>query len=381
MELSRQRSSTELADPTGLRSQPWDSVLSVFQHMTDGILILDELKKITGMNRAAEEILGWKEEELRHKEFFCQICEGLLSQEQEGPRLSCHQCNLLTENAPYLEMTLKRKDGSSVSITATSTQLPPIDQSPARTIVTIRDISEHKQELNKKWTHLLSQKMMRTLEEERKRVSKDLHDGIGQSIFGIQMGLTRLKERLDDKELAHACDNLLQMTAQTLEEVRNISAELRPSILDDLGLVPAIRSYIKRVQPTVHLRIQFTYNCNIRFNPDAETALYRIFQEALTNAIKYSEADSFTVDLSVSVNEEDRCRIDFVLQDNGKGFLPNEIGGNGRGLGLFGMRERVAQLGGLIRIDSAPGEGTAIQVKLQGGGKAHEYARTHPRGR
>src|SRR5690606_35680060 len=141
--------------------------------------------------------------------------------------------------------------------------------------------------------------------------------------------------------------NLYDMTTQTLEDVRHICTELRPSILDDLGLVPAIRSYVKRMQSSVPFEVTFKYNANVRLDPHIETALFRIFQEGLSNAVKYSEAEQFTVDLSGGENG-----VTLTIEDDGKGFLPEEIGENGCGLGLLGMKERVAQLNGCIEIDS-----------------------------
>ena len=143
----------------------------------------------------------------------------------------------------------------------------------------IRDISKQKRRAQEHLSQRLSNKLMQALEDERKRISKELHDGIGQSLFGIQMTLILLKDRFEQLGLEEYYRNLYDMTTQTLEDVRHICTELRPSILDDLGLVPAIRSYVKRMQSSVPFEVTFKYNANVRLDPHIETALFRIFQE------------------------------------------------------------------------------------------------------
>lgn len=347
-------------------SNPWSPLLNVFAYMTDGILIMNHFRQIVGINRAAEEMLGWTNEDLLNSVAFCQLCDGVVSN-REDTLATCLNCQVFTENSPYVELVLKAKDGREVTVTASSTIMAATADVPACTIVAIRDISAQKRQAKARMSRLLSNKMMQTLEEERKRVSKELHDGIGQNVFSMQMMLDLLLGQLDGHPSAEMCGNVRQMTAQVLEEVRNLSVELRPSILDDLGLIPAIRSTVKRMEAAAPFEMTFTYNRNRRLSAERELALYRIFQEALNNALKYSEAEHFQVD--VLFEEGDRAPVMLTVIDDGKGFLPDQLGESGRGLGLFSMRERVAQLNGKIHIDSRVGEGTHIRVWLPQGGE------------
>lgn len=299
---------------------------------------------------------------MKREVMFCQLCEGIVSDYNDENISTCASCHLFLENSPYVELKLRRKDGKRIAVTASSTLVPGSDGVPPCSILAIRDISEQKQQAQKRISRQLTNKMMQTLEEERKRVSQELHDGIGQSMFSIQLTLNMMRDQFRTSELAETYDNLSQMVSQVLDEVRHISTDLRPSILDDLGLVPAIRSYLKRIKTSVPFELHFTFNRHARLKPDAEIALYRIFQEALSNAIKYAEAENFTVDLFFGRGSHSKVRM--TLLDDGKGFLPGEIGDNGIGLGHFSMKERVASLHGTIRIDSMVGTGTRIEVTL-----------------
>lgn len=347
---------------------PWEELLLEFDSLTDGIILLNRFKQVVGLNRAAETLIGWTYEELQQSVVFCQLCDGVVSNYNDEGLSTCMNCRIFTENSPYLEMILRHKNGRNIAVTVSSTLLKGTEDRPECTVLVLRDISTQKQRAKENMSRRLSNKMIQTLEEERKRVSKELHDGIGQNLFGIQMTLDMLKDRFKQAEMEADYENLYEMTTQVLEEVRNISTELRPSILDDLGLVPAIRSYIKRVQSSVPFKIVFEYNGNVRLDHHSETALYRIFQEALSNAIKYSKAEHFNVDLYFQKGDDQKVVLTII--DDGKGFSAEEIGDNGTGLGLFGMKERVASLKGTIRIDSDLGVGTRIEVVLPQGGRS-----------
>lgn len=342
-------------------------MMDVFERMTDGILLLNSFKQVIAVNRAAEEMLGWSNADFQQGLLFCDVCEGVVSGYNDEGLTTCIDCHVLTENSPYVELNLRHKDGTRISVTASSSLITDGGDSSAWSILSIRDISRQKQKAKASMASQLSNKMMHTLEEERKRVSKELHDGVGQHIFSIQMTLHTLRSHFKRGNLIEPYENLCQLTSQALEEVRNISTELRPSILDDLGLVPALRSYVKRVQSSMPFSMNIIYNRNARLHSYAETALYRIFQEALSNTLKYAEAEYFNVDLYFGQGAHPE--VVMTVTDDGRGFLPDEIGEMGAGLGLFSMKERVSSLNGKIHIDSKVGEGTCIQVRLpQGAG-------------
>ncbi|WP_223820910.1 PAS domain S-box protein [Bacillus sp. S3] len=200
------------------------------------------------------------------------------------------------------------------------------------------------------------QKMMTTIidvqEEERKRLSRNLHDGIGQNLYSHLITINRLHSQMD-----HPLLDQMQMEAtQLIEEIREISWELRPSVLDDLGLVPAIRSYLSRYSDHYHIDVYFDCVLNRRLDISIELTIYRIIQEALTNIRKYAEVS----DATVIIRElDDVVRV--MIEDKGKGFNMDE---RSSGVGLFSMDERARSVGGELTINAVPGKGTKIILEV-----------------
>jgi PAS domain S-box-containing protein len=200
------------------------------------------------------------------------------------------------------------------------------------------------------------QNMMTTIinvqEEERKRLSRNLHDGIGQNLYSHLITINRLLAEMD-----HPLLSQMQTEAtQLIEEIREISWELRPSVLDDLGLVPAIRSFLSRYSDHYSIDVYFECVLNRRLNISIELTIYRIIQEALTNIRKYAEVTEATV----TVRElDDIVRV--MVEDKGKGF---EIKNQSVGVGLFSMDERARSVGGELFISSSPGMGTKLILEV-----------------
>jgi len=195
--------------------------------------------------------------------------------------------------------------------------------------------------------------LMHVQEEERKRISRDLHDGIGQSLFSLKISIDRMVSEGAD---AAGLERLGQDVARLMEEVRGLAWELRPSVLDDLGIVPALRTYIENYERHYGIRVRFEHNLRRRPNLLAETAIFRVIQEALTNIGKYAGVSEAFVAL------RDRGdRLEAVIEDKGAGFLRSEAG---RGVGLFSMEERARAAQGQLEIKSAPGQGTVVTLRL-----------------
>ncbi|AZN38733.1 PAS domain-containing sensor histidine kinase [Paenibacillus albus] len=199
----------------------------------------------------------------------------------------------------------------------------------------------------------LKRMMMRVMqiqEEERKRFSLELHDGIGQSLFGLVIQLDRLigEGGSDQGELSAIRGTVTNI----VEEVRGLAWDLRPSVLDDLGVVPALRTYIDNFKRHYALRVGFDCKLRKRLDPRVETALYRIIQEALTNIGKYADASDAVVELW-----EEGEFVHARIADNGRGFI-REV--ERKGVGLFSMEERARGICGQLVIRSVPSEGTTI---------------------
>lgn len=200
------------------------------------------------------------------------------------------------------------------------------------------------------------QKMMTTIidvqEEERKRLSRNLHDGIGQNLYSHLITINRLLSEMD-----HPLLQQMQTEAtELIEEIREISWELRPSVLDDLGLVPAIRSFLSRYSDHYNIDVYLECVLNRRLDISIELTIYRIIQEALTNVRKYA----IVSEARVTVREmDDLVRV--MIEDKGQGF---DLQRQSLGVGLFSMDERARSVGGELSILASPGKGTKIILEV-----------------
>jgi len=163
-------------------------------------------------------------------------------------------------------------------------------------------------------------------------------------------------------ELRERLANINDLAHQTLNEVHNMAVRLRPSILDDLGLAAALRSYAKEFSENTGIPVDMQLLAlTERLSPELETVLYRVVQEALTNVARHSGATS----CRVTLRRKEQC-VQGMIEDNGKGFDPEQamMSKSGRGLGLHGMKERIELVGGNLEFESRPGEGTSIFIEV-----------------
>jgi len=191
-------------------------------------------------------------------------------------------------------------------------------------------------------------------ELERRRLARELHDETGQALTSILLGLKAIRAASGDEEAAQAEANVRDLVVQALHDVRNLAVELRPSALDDFGLVPAL----ERLCATFEERtgVPATLEAGLgggRLPPEVETVLYRFVQEGLTNVVKHARATG----VSIVLARRDHG-VSAVVEDDGAGFAASDV--REGALGLVGMRERLALLGGTLAVESTPGSGTAL---------------------
>ncbi|HWO97192.1 MAG TPA: PAS domain S-box protein [Bacillus sp. (in: firmicutes)] len=191
-------------------------------------------------------------------------------------------------------------------------------------------------------------KMIDVQEDERKRLSRNLHDGIGQNLYSHLITINRLQAEIQHPLL----EQMQQEATELIQEVREISWELRPSVLDDLGLIPAIRSFLMRFSEHYKIDIQFDCVLHQRLKSSTEVTIYRIIQEALTNIRKYAQVD----EAKITIRESDDV-VRVVIEDCGKGFKRDE---KTAGVGLFSMEERARSVGGTLIVESVPQKGTKV---------------------
>jgi two-component system sensor histidine kinase DegS len=206
--------------------------------------------------------------------------------------------------------------------------------------------------------------IIKAQEEERHRVARDIHDGPAQLLANIVMRAEFCLKLLDvDKtKVREELQALQHMVRQSLQDVRKIIFDLRPMVLDDLGLVPAIKRYIEDIQGQCALTVEMVVIGNPRrFSLTTEVAMFRIMQECLNNIRKHAQANLASVKLEFYNN-----KLNAVVKDNGVGFHPGDLmhGGEKECFGILGMRERAQILKGEINIVSAPGQGTSVNISV-----------------
>ncbi len=202
-------------------------------------------------------------------------------------------------------------------------------------------------------------------ETERRRISRELHDELGQALTGIKYNLEIIERDLPENlfGVKERLKEVEMLSAQILGQLRQLSHDLRPPMLDDLGLIPTLRWYVEQYGKRWKIEAHYeAVGFHEKLDPELETALYRLIQEALTNIAKHAQADDVNVDL----NRTDSA-ITVTITDNGRGFDPEEVlrmNIQKRGLGIRGMQERVSILGGTIDIRSRPAAGTQIAIEI-----------------
>lgn len=210
----------------------------------------------------------------------------------------------------------------------------------------------------------LSRRVITAQEDELKKISRELHDVIGQTLLGINLHLATLKKeaRCGSKSLVRNIGRTQRLVEKSADLVGNFARELRPTVLDDFGLIPALLASIETFSARTGLRVHLTASSEIeKLDAPRRTALFRVAQEAMVNVGRHAEATR--VDITIECTSKEAC---LTIADNGKSFdVEKALQGRGRkGLGLVGMRERVEMVGGRLHLESSPGEGTTIQAHV-----------------
>jgi signal transduction histidine kinase len=221
------------------------------------------------------------------------------------------------------------------------------------------DELKHKEEMREQ----LLAKVISAQEDERKRIARELHDETSQALTSLMVGLKFAEDSTDTVQIRGKTTELRALAAQILENVHDLATELRPSLLDDLGLVAAIQRYAREYSTKMNINVDSHVSGlnEQRLPPEVDIAVYRIIQEALTNIAKHAEASN----VSVILRYHDSSLV-AIVEDDGGGFNVDSVmaSPDEERLGLFGMYERVSLVGGKITIESQPGVGTTIYLDI-----------------
>jgi PAS domain S-box-containing protein len=376
------------------RSEEW--LRAIFEASRDGILVEDN-ELIVYVNRAYTLLFGYDEPE----ELVGRHLSVVLSSMDRERMLEFGRRRVRGESTPYVyEFKGRRKDGALIDVEA-SVSTSIIDGKPYITTA-IRDIAERKQAeeklrrsrdelelrveerthelaranevlqaeiVERKRTEEARRELIRRLvtaqEEERGRIARELHDQMGQHLTALMLGLASLKEACQDQPLAD--DRLRQLQRLTNElgqEVHHLAWELRPTALDDWGLQTALSNYVEEWSERYSIPVDF-HSIGLdqgRLTPEIEATIYRAAQEALTNILRHAEARRVSLIL-----ERRQDHVIAIFEDDGHGFDTEAVMDTTRTqrwLGLLGMKERVALVGGTLQVESTLGAGTTLFVRI-----------------
>ncbi len=255
-----------------------------------------------------------------------------------------------------LGKVMKRVQAGEHTLRAPLTGLDPEADQLAQTFNTMLEAIDNA-------TRLRANQIIHAQEQERKRIARELHDETSQVLTSLLISLAILEESATTQEARDRIADTRKLAHQTLRAIRNLSIDLRPSALDDLGLLPALRWYIKEYQQKCSIEVEFTATgFKERLPAEMETALYRIIQEALTNTARHAKAHKVFITM-----KEDGEAVYVTIADDGQGFDVDAVlktPYQERGLGLVGMYERAVLLNGELTIHSSAGRGTTVEVRI-----------------
>jgi signal transduction histidine kinase len=215
----------------------------------------------------------------------------------------------------------------------------------------------------------LSRRLLEVQESERRYIARELHDEVGQGLTAAKINLQAAGRQTQIADVKAYLEESIGIIDRTLQQVRNLSLALRPAMLDDLGLVSALRWYLERQARRSETKVTFTSDpIEPRLSQELETVLFRIVQEGITNVLRHARAEHATVELRLREKE-----LELTIRDDGLGFdleAARQRASNGESLGLLGMQERVELAGGHLTVQTAPMFGTQIKARfpsLEGG--------------
>jgi PAS domain S-box-containing protein len=334
---------------------------TLVEQAVDAIALYNDLGKILDVNTGAVDLLGYSKDELMEM-----YLPDILTKEEI--KMKPVRYDILEKgDSTIKERVMRKKDGTFVQTEVRSQQLPD-----GRFLSVIRDLSQRikaEKDLDESYKAIrkLTSHIQNVREEERTNIAREIHDELGQQLTVMKMDVSWINKKLvtDDEIIKEKVKGMLTMLDETVKSVRRISSELRPSLLDDLGLTAAMEWQLFEIKKRSGIKINFNAPEKEMKLPDLiKTGLFRIFQESLTNVIRHAGAKSVKVNL-----EQKDHQLTLSIEDDGKGFDKGKIADK-RTLGILGMKERTSMIGGTYEINSIPGKGTVVEVIIPMNGQS-----------
>jgi PAS domain S-box-containing protein len=339
---------------------------TIFETTGNATMIVEADTTISLVNTEFEKLSGYSKEEIKGRkswtEFFAR---------EDLARIETYHRLRRTDPAAaprHYECRIKNKAGQTRDVLATVAMLPGTSQS----VVSLMDITESKKarlalQASEKQLRSFSSRLQNAQEEERKRIARDIHDSIGQSLMVIKLNVEKTLKSIpsgqgDEEMAAEPLKSLISLIQSCVEETRRICSGLRPHMLDEIGVIATIAWFCRNFHVSFpDILIRRTVDVDEAQIPEhLKIVVFRILQEALNNIAKYSRAT--VVDIGL---EQKEGRLELYINDNGAGFDLDAVlhQNNGyRGLGLSGMRERTELSGGRLKLESTPEKGTSIRA-------------------
>nr|WP_274518886.1 ATP-binding protein [Tumebacillus flagellatus] len=328
----------------------------VFENLQDGILIMNQDREILVMNPSASRMTGWK---IGQRVPYCKFCQTRVCEEGEEP------CYLVAKReVPYFLSSMPTYEGTYIDVEMSTAIIYESEKEGQQEILLVlKDMTLKKKEEEARFTKLSLQKTLQAQESEHKRLAQELHDGIGQSLYSVSLGVQAIQKHLEqlDQEgtFKSYCAELSQVIDQAIQDIKIYTTQLRPTGLDQLGLVAAVTTMLQTLQSAnTDIAFEFKHDYNLPLSQMICLNVYRVIQEAVHNALKYAEAKCVCV--TIGQKTDDRL-LTLQIQDDGRGF---DLGKAREGLGLKHMEERVHQVQGQMRIQTQKGYGTEIFVEI-----------------
>lgn len=334
----------------------------MFEAAPDGIIVVDGGGRIVDLNPAAERMFGYRREELLGSEVET-LVPAASRPHHRGEREAYVEDPHPRPMGIGMELRGVRKDGSEFPVEISLS--PFSSEGKTRVISIVRDVTERKR------LREFGAGTVRAAEEERRRIARELHDDTAQRLAGLLVRLRLAREADDEGRREELLEGFRDEILASAEAIRRVARGLRPPALEDAGLGAAIRGHVRQRLESSSLEVSLRIDAvEDRLDDGSKLAVYRIVQEALSNVLRHADAG----EVSVRVRATDG-HVVAEVEDDGRGFeFPPSRERADAGLGLVGMEERAAIAGGELEIDSAPGRGTTVRVRLPASETSEEKA-------
>ncbi len=343
---------------------------SLINYSPLSIIILDKNGNTELWNFASEKLFGWRSEEVLGKPL------PFVPEDKIDEHLLLRKTIMKGDSFTDREVVRSRKEGKKINVSIAAAPLFDSNHRPIGIASFLIDITEKKksererERLFKQITaarnrlKILSARLISVQESEKRNISRELHDEIGQMLTAIKIDVQRMKDGGNPVETAELADDCTRLVENTISVVRNLSLELRPAIIDDLGLAASLRWYLDKFHQRTGIKVKTEFKkSHYELPPECAITLFRICQEALTNIAKHSEAGYVKVALN-----QDKSFVVLTVEDDGKGFDTQKAlnqAARGKSLGLISMQERAELIGGRFSIKSIKGSGTVMKASCQ----------------